>query len=315
MIALDGETKRDFCNGLIYWLSRPYVLLLAAVFMLIPSVKLAHALESGADFLNIGASARASGMGSAYTALANGSNSIYYNPAGLALAKREFSLMHAAWALDSTYDFAAAAFPVAGFTGAISFTRLGHGSFDGRNADGGGSGGFSASDKAFGLGLARMAGGFNLGVGAKLLSSSIAGYDASTFAFDFGASRKLASAPVTLGLAVRNLGPGLKFLSKREALPLSVSAGAAFTVIPGMNLAAEVSRLVYDQRTSFAVGTEYGLTNNLALRGGYAAQTSGLPGAMTGGIGFRAGSMMLDYSFSPFGELDATKKFSLSMGF
>lgn len=315
MIFLDGETKKDFVNSLLYWLSRPYMLALAAAFMLIPSVQIARALESGVDFLNIGASARASAMGSAYTALSDGSNSIYYNPGGLALAKREVSLMHAAWALDGSYDFASAAFPVAGFTGALSFTRLGHGSFDGRGAGRESSGGFAASDKAFGLGLARTAGGFSLGVGAKLLSSSIAGYEASTFAFDMGAVRKLASAPVTLGLAVRNMGRGLKFLNKRENLPLTVSAGAAFAVLPSVNLAAEVSRLVYDKRTSFAVGTEYGLANNLALRGGYAAQGTGTPAAMTGGIGFRAGSMMLDYSFTPFGELDTTRKFSLSMAF
>ena len=314
MISLDGETKKDCVNSLLYWLSRPYMLALAAAFMLVPSVKIAQALESGADFLNIGASARASAMGSAYTALSDGSNSIYYNPGGLALAKREVSLMHAAWALDGSYDFASAAFPVAGYTGAVSFTRLGHGSFDGRGAGGESSGGFAASDKAFGLGLARMAGGFSLGLGAKLLSSSIAGYEASTFAFDVGAVRKLASAPVTLGVAVRNMGRGLKFLNKRENLPLTVSAGAAFAVLPSVNLAAEVSRLVYDKRTSFAIGTEYGLTSNLALRGG-AAQSAGSQAAMTGGIGFRAGSLMLDYSFSPFGELDTTRKFSLSMGF
>ena len=260
-------------------------------------------------------SARASALGSAYTALASGSNAIYYNPGGLALAKREVSLMHSAWALDGSYDFAAAAFPMAGFTGAVSFTRLDHGGLDGRGPGRESSGGFSAADKAFGLGLARTAGGFSLGVGAKLLSSSIAGYEASTLAFDVGAVRKLNAAPVTLGLAVRNMGRGLKFIEKRESLPLSVSAGAAVAVLPTISLAAEVSRLVYDRRTSFSVGTEYGLTGNLALRGGYAAGTSGVPGAMSGGIGFSAGAMKLDYSFSPFGEMDTTRKFSLSMAF
>ncbi|OGR44565.1 MAG: hypothetical protein A2X35_00445 [Elusimicrobia bacterium GWA2_61_42] len=315
MKFLDGGAKKDAFNSLIYWLCRPYVLLLAAAFLLMPSVKLVQALESGADFLNIGVSARASALGSAYTALAAGSNAIYYNPGGLGLAKREVSLMHSAWALDGSYDFAAAAFPVAGFTGAVSFTRLDHGGLDGRGPGRESSGGFSAADKAVGFGLARTAGGFSLGVGAKYLSSSIAGYEASSMAFDVGAVQKLNNAPVTLGLSVRNMGRGLKFIDKRESLPLTVSAGAAVAVLSSISLAAEVSRLMYDRRTSFAVGTEYGLTGNLALRGGYAAGSDGAPGAMTGGVGFSAGSMKIDYSFSPFGEMDTTKKFSLSMSF
>lgn len=305
----------DFLNSLIYRLSRPYVLFFVAAVLLMPSAQMLRALESGADFLNIGVSARASALGSAYTALAAGSNAIYYNPGGLALAKREVSLMHAAWALDGSYDFAAAAFPVAGFTGAVSFTRLDHGGLDGRGPGRERSGGFSAADKAFGVGLARTTGNFSLGVGAKLLSSGIAGYEASTLAFDLGAVRKVSGAPVTLGLAVRNLGRGLKFIEKREALPLTVSAGAALAVFPSVSLAAEVGRLVRDRRTSFSIGTEYGLMGNLALRGGYAAGASSVPGAMSGGIGFSAGSMKLDYSFSPFGEFDAAKKFSLSMAF
>ena len=84
MKCLDGETKKDLLNSLVYWLSRPYALALAAAFVFTPATQLAQALESGADFLNIGAGARASALGSAYTALADDANSIYYNPAGLA---------------------------------------------------------------------------------------------------------------------------------------------------------------------------------------------------------------------------------------
>ena len=316
MKCLDDRTKKDFMNGLIYWLSRPYVLAAALAFLLFPSTQLLRALDSGADFLNIGAGARASAMGSAYTALSNDANSIYYNPGGLALAKREVSVMHSAWALGGSYDFMSAAFPAAGgFKGAVSFTRLDHGGLEGRGSGRESSGGFSASDKALGLGLARDFGGLGLGVGAKLLSSNIAGYEASGVAFDLGAVKKLSGAPVTFGLAVRNMGRGLKFLDKREALPLSVNAGAAFAVLPGVNLAAEVSRQVRDRRTTYAVGTEYGLAGMLALRGGYALGASGMDGAMTGGIGFGAGPFKMDYSFAPFGGLDTTRKFSLSMGF
>jgi hypothetical protein len=315
MKSLDGGTKKDLLNSLVYWLSRPYALALAAVFMFIPSSSLLQALESGADFLNIGAGARASSMGSAYTALASDPSAMYYNPAGLALSERGAAITHASWALDGAYDFAAAAFPVGGFKAGVSFTRLDHGGMDGRGADGGSSGGFTASDKALGLGVAGNTGGFNLGATVKFLSSSIAGYGASAVAFDLGAVHKLAAAPVTFGFAVRNMGAGMKFVDKREALPLAISAGAAFAVLPAMSLAAEFTRMVNEKRNSFSIGTEYGLAGGLALRGGYAAAAGGAQGAMSGGIGFNAGPLKLDYSFSPFGDFDTTKKFSLAMGF
>lgn len=315
MRCLDGGVKKDLLNSLIYWLSRPYAFVLFAAFLLVPSTQLARALESGAEFLSIGAGARASGMGSAYTALSDDSNSIYYNPGGLALAKREVSLMHSAWALGGSYDFAAAAFPAGDYKTAVSFTRLDHGTLEGRGAGGERSGGFGASDKAVGLAVARGFGGFSLGAGIKYISSSIAGYTASALAFDLGAVKKLAGAPVTLGLAARNLGRGLKYADKRENLPLTLNAGAAWAVLPSINLAAEVERLVHDRRTSFSVGTEYALANSLALRGGYAAGSGGAPGAMCGGLGFNAGQFRMDYSFAPFGSLDTTRKFSMSMAF
>ena len=40
-----------------------------------------------AQFLKIGVSARAAGMGSAYTAVANDATAIYWNPAGMAAVR------------------------------------------------------------------------------------------------------------------------------------------------------------------------------------------------------------------------------------
>lgn len=88
------KTNRDWANDMIYWLSRPYVLLLAAIFIFTPSCHIASALESGADFLNIEMGARPGAMGSAYTAMSNDTNSIYHNTAGLAfMDKRGISCM------------------------------------------------------------------------------------------------------------------------------------------------------------------------------------------------------------------------------
>ena len=315
MNGLDRDTEKDLLNSLLYWLTRPYAAALALAFLLLPSVTLLRALESGADFLNIGPGARASAMGAGNPALASDAGALYYNPAGLAGMRRGAALTHTAWALDGSYDFAAAAFPAGAFTGGIAFTRLDHGSFDARDGAGGSSGGFSASDKALSLAGAAKAGSFGFGAGVKLLASDIAGYSATAVALDLGATHRAAGSPLTLGLAVRNLGAGYKFLDTREQLPLTFSAGAALAVLPGVNLAAEYSRLVRERRGTFSVGTEYGLASGLALRGGYAAALGGGQGSLSGGVGLNAGRFTLDYSFAPFGDFDTTRKLSLAMAF
>lgn len=62
-----------------------------------------------AQFLKIGAGARPISMGGAYTALADDINSIYWNPAGLAIigGSGEATFNHAEWLADTQYDFAA----------------------------------------------------------------------------------------------------------------------------------------------------------------------------------------------------------------
>jgi hypothetical protein len=65
-----------------------------------------------AQFLKIGAGARAIGMGGAYTALADDINAIYWNPAGIAKigGSGEATFNHAEWLADTQYDFAAFSF-------------------------------------------------------------------------------------------------------------------------------------------------------------------------------------------------------------
>ena len=61
--------------------------------------------QAGA-YLKMGVGARALGMGSAFTAVANDSTAAFWNPAGLAKLKRsEGSFMHANLTLDREYNF------------------------------------------------------------------------------------------------------------------------------------------------------------------------------------------------------------------
>jgi hypothetical protein len=313
----------DWANSIVYWLSRPYVLLLAFAFVITPVPHIASALESSSDFLNIEMGAKPGAMGSAYTAMSNDVNSIYYNTAGLAfMNKREIAFMHADGMMDNSYDFAAIAFPIKDFKAALSFAKFSHGEFDTRSANRSSSGNFDASDMVFNFALARkITGSSSLGFGIKFLSSNIANYSANALAFDMGITHRLKGMPMALGLSVRNLGYGMKFINERENLPLSINAGAAIAVASAINLSMDIKRMVYDEKTFLSFGTEYNVMGGLSLRGGYSSMAldggnQDITGSMSGGIGLKtASNMTLDYSFTPMGEFETVNKLSLSYNF
>ncbi len=287
--------------------------------LLLLAATAARAAETGAQFLKIDTDARLSGMASAGVASALGVNALGYNPAGLAaVTAPEAAFSHSRWLMDSMHDFIGFGLPFKRGGLALGLTRLSNGKLEGRADDGSASGGYSAYDQAVSLGF----GLGNFGIAVKYIQSSIAGVKADTFAVDLGAKRTLARLPVTLGLGVQNLGRGLKYLSQRDELPLSVNAGLTFAVLPGMGLSLDVKRQVYDKRTVLSAGTEYALMtgNNLgfALRGGYGltglAADDGKSG-LSVGAGIMALGAQLDYAMSPETGLGSVQRITLKKKF
>jgi hypothetical protein len=322
MKCLDKDTKKDLLNQAIYWLIKPWVFVLVFAFIFTPSCKIVKAIESGADFLNIGAGARPAAMAFAFTAVSKDINSVYFNPAGLAaMDKKEFSLMHADWFIGGKYDFACLGLPIKNVVGALSVTKLSHGGFETRDANRYVHGSFQASDRAIGISMAKfISRNSSIGAGVKFLSSEIAGYSAQAVALDLGLLYNMDKFPVSFGMAVRNIGRGMKFIDKRENLPLSISAGLALRVLPLMNVNLDVKRLIYDKETSLNIGTEYNLFGAMFLRGGYSnsilsAKSSAIPQTISGGIGLKISDFQVDYAFTPFDELNTSKKISLSFKF
>ncbi|OGS65609.1 MAG: hypothetical protein A3J79_09235 [Elusimicrobia bacterium RIFOXYB2_FULL_62_6] len=281
----------------------------------------AAALESGAQFLKIDTDARAVSMGAAYTALASGVESLAYNPAGLSAVKGvELGFSHTNWLMDTMHDFIGVAMPLKGKPVAVGLglTRLSNGSMDARNADRSAGGNFSSYDQAVTVGLAGMMGKVRMGLNMKYIESSIAGITARAGAVDIGFSRALNALPVGIGLSVQNLGTQMKYISQKDPLPLTIAAGLVFSVIPGVNLALDVKRLVYDKQTGVSFGTEYALLSGVALRAGY---LSGSSAAAINNTGFSAGAGLnfwntrLDYAVTPYGDLGNTQKITLKKKF
>lgn len=274
-----------------------------------------------ASFLDIGVGARALGMGGAYTALADDANSLYWNPGGLAkLEKREFTASHAEMYESTRLDFMAYAHPTSQGTFSAGLTYLSQGNIEGRDSLGRPTAGYDASDAALSAGYARNLGFADLGASVKYIRSHIGSTEAQTVAADVGAKRDFGN--FTVGAALRNLGPGLKFADQRNDLPLRLAAGAAYKFAGGHAAAVEVVNGPRGAGTDGAFGGEFQAVKNLYLRGGYTTQTAITGGSgfdvargLTLGLGFRNEKWSLDYAVLPSGELGRSHRFSLGARF
>jgi hypothetical protein len=181
-----------------------------------PSVLAAQEESSaGVAALELPVGARAIGMGRAYVAIDGDLQGLLYNPAGLASRDSTgltFSRYEGASDLDLNGNYGAASLPVGrgAFTVALNYEDLGEieltgsspeplGTVDLRNL-------LLVGSYAVQL-VPRVA----LGASAKYLSSDLGAAEGSGVAFDAGALiRPSKTVPLTLGLAVLNVGPDLE---------------------------------------------------------------------------------------------------------
>ena len=273
-------------------------------------------------------------MGSAYTALAEGAGALAYNPAGMSSLKSvEVGFSHTNWLMDSKHDFVGIAVPVGhkmesvkqeglgGMVMGVGLTRLTNASIETRNADRSLGGGFASYDQSISIGMARSFGKSRIGLGVKYIESVIADAKAKAGAVDLGYGRTLGRLPLSLGLAVQNLGTPMKYISQKDPLPLSFSAGMAVRAFGGFSLALDVRRLVYDKQNKVSIGTEYAVLSGFALRSGYMMGNSVKREADNGKNGFSLGAGLnfwnaqLDYAVTPYGELGNAQKITIKKQF
>ncbi|MBI5210884.1 MAG: hypothetical protein HY927_13015 [Elusimicrobia bacterium] len=220
---------------------------------------------SAGQFLQIGAGARALGMGEAYGAVAEGPEAIYWNPAGLALASAPvFSYTRTEFARFMHHDFAAYAHPVAPIKGTlgVSLTYLSQESMtllSNANAD---VGKFTPHSEVLSVGYATKfeageiksmkdyfgeswnvpglqrplhdghepwTGTVMLGAAIKFLRESYGRRHASAVAVDGGVLfRPVGVRGLTLGLAFRHAGESMKFVYEGQPLPVEIDLGSAY---------------------------------------------------------------------------------------
>ncbi|MEK7859004.1 MAG: PorV/PorQ family protein [Elusimicrobiota bacterium] len=291
---------------------------LAALFLLLAPA--AGAVETAA-FLNVGAGARALALGSAYTALGEDADSLYWNPAGIAgLEKRQVTLSHAELTQKTRQNFFGYAQPTSNGAFGASLSYLSHSKIDGRDAAGRPTGGFEASDAVVGMSYGRKTELAELGATVKYIRTHIGSAEAQTVALDAGARKPLGS--FILGAAIRNLGPGLKFDSQRNDLPLRLALGAAYKLAGGHAASAELANGPRGAGSDAGIGGEFQAVKDFFLRGGYTT-LSRVPGGsnfdaargLTLGVGFNNRRWSLDYAAVTMGELGSAHRFTFGARF
>lgn len=276
------------------------------------------AAGSGAAFLKIGAGARPSALGGNYVGLANDVNAVNWNPGGLGfMQEKELTAMYASWLADMNYEFAGYAQPLSnGLAIGGSLVMLQSGDMEKRSDTRENLGTFSATDTCGTLAIAKkVQENVSLGGSVKVISQKIDDESATGVAVDLGALVKTGIANLNVGVAVRNLGPQMKFINEGYNLPLTLAAGINYS-LPKITLTSDLN--YYESKVTVGVGIEYRVINALALDLGYKAgkdnKLEGLAG-LSAGIGFNLSKINLSYAWVPYGELSDTHRVSLGVKF
>jgi len=319
------------------------VYLLAAAVLLV-AVPRAHARagpgSTTANFLKIGVGPRPSALGGAFVGLADDVNAIYYNPGGLGMLQRqEMTFMHHSLYEGVRQEWGAYALPTRKLgTFAMSFDQVSVSPFPAYDESDIPMGSVDSSERAFTLGYGYEFGTsrwLSLGVAAKYISSRLWTYTASAGAVDAGMIWRFGreveyDTEYRFGAAIRNIGPGMKYVSESFNLPQSLNLGISRNgplphPFEDMRMVAMLEAVVPNDDLPFvAVGIETKLVREFAVRLGYRQnQDTGL--GITAGIGFTSLSrgftaewwpeISIDYSFVDYGKLDMSHRIGFSLAF
>lgn len=275
---------------------------------------------TAADILKVGVGARAIGMGEAYAAQADDVHSLYWNPAGLALMQeRQASFMYSPMIKDLKYQNAGIGIPLE--SGAIggSLSYLSYGDIQGYDASGAATGNQSAYSAVATVGASWLGNQWSAGANVKGIQEKLADENANGFAFDIGSNliypKPVIGGTLRLGVAVQNLGGGIKFLQQSDPLPRQWKVGMA--AVQMMNKRLNVSldfTKPRDDDSNVAGGLEYWINRYLALRTGFVNNHTEGSG-MRAGLGLRIRGISFDYAYAGQGELGMNHRYEISFRF
>jgi hypothetical protein len=280
-----------------------------------------------AQFLKIGVSARAGGMGNAFTAPANDATAIYWNPAGMVeLTRTQVTLNSVTWPADIDIYFAGAVFSTPYFPGTfgISARALTMDPQEERTIyiPQGTNRYFDAGDMSFGLSYAMfLTDRFSAGITAHFIHMGLADKSVETIAFDFGLVYRIGIQGMKLGMMIQSLGGEVDYDNRSSKLPTLFKVGLsvdAYRRGAHALLAAGEFSHPSDNAERMNVGMEYNYNRFFFMRGGYNINYDTAGAAW--GVGFRIDTSQtsdigLDYAWEDLGYLGSTHRITLNFSY
>lgn len=291
--------------------------------------------STSTNFQKIGMGARASAMGNSFTAVSDDSTAVFWNPAGLVLARgTQFSLTQGEWLLGVTHEFFSFSQNIdqAGAFGG-SFGYLDSGTFPGalENPDGsyGGVGpNISANSFTGTVAYAQRLGNwipgtffkrFLAGVSATVVGQNMVNIGNAGAAFNLGLMYEVTRKTFYLGAELQNVGTQIQDFSQPVMGKIGGSYWLHSTFMKkDQDIIAADMNIQNDTGFTAGVGDEYRMTfgrNDVFLRLGYSTEDT-LSGFTAGaGIGHRFDDFeaKLDYAYVPYGILGDTHRISLTV--
>lgn len=310
---------------------------------------------TAATFLSIGQGTRATGMGSAFVALADDPSALYWNPAGIAKVNGVGLIVdHTNWIADINYNFVGLTYNLGDFGSiGVSFTTSNIGDMKVTTIDQPEGTGetFTANDAAFGFTWAiQLTDNFAIGFTPKFIYQSIWKTSSTAVAIDLGVQYVTPFDGMILGMSISNFGTKMQlegnsalvlydpdpntsgnngnipaYLQTDEwELPLNFQVGVAYEPIKidqhSLKIAVDALHLS-DNYESVNLGGEYTFNDFFSLRGGYKSMfLSDSEESFTFGAGIKQYflgnvAVQVDYAYQDFGRLNNVQKFSISINF
>jgi len=304
------------------------IILLLLVVLLLPGVLYGQAkvATAGAQFLEVGVSARAVGMGEAFIAIVDDATALYYNPAGLTqVYQREVVFTHIDYAADMSYEFGGIVLPVWSIGGVIGVGvyMLDAGTIDETTYEypTGTGRTFGAQDFALGASYARsLTDHFSVGLTLKMIDRKFESQRSTGWAADIGTTYDTGYRGFRISMVISNFGPDMRFITEEYPLPINFKFGGAFNVIESDNHRAIVSlegSHPSDNLEKYAAGMEYTFNEIFSLRMGRKFQID--EGGFSAGAGLalpiNEWNIKFDYAYFDFGVLESVHRFTIGMAF
>ncbi len=294
----------------------------AALLAVALSARSAMAQESaapeGALYLLMPVGARAVALGNAVVADTPGSEAVWWNPAGLAHQEKREVAVHHSQTVFATGDALSLVVPsslLGVLAASVNILKLDESPATDR--DGNEIGTLVTRSFVYAATYSTPIGDrVNAGLSYKYirfqvacsgLCTDIEEISSSTPALDVGAQfAPSASSPISVGVAVRNVGLRLQVKDNPQAdpLPTRIQVGAAYRVpLPAayaddteLKLAADLTDQLRFERPATHVGVDLEWQKKVSLRAGYAAQSASRLNGPAIGFGLVTGGLIIDFA-------------------